>query len=340
MVHNISVIVPVYNAEKTITLTLSSILKQKCSYPYEIIVVDDGSTDSTAKIVEKCIATANNPKTVRLIKSPHKGPAAARNTGVKKANGDIILFVDSDCVANEKWISSMVDTLSQDESVVAVGGTYRTLNTGSMTARFVGCDIAYRHNHMNKLVDHIGTFSAAFRKEALLKVGLFDEFFTQADSEDTDISYRLIALGYKLAIQPEGWVLHHHPSTAYQYIRRQCQRAYWRAALYTKHREKIKNPDMYTTWQTHLQPFIWGAFVPLTLLSLVVNPILVLYLSVASIVAVTLLNADFISWAHSQEKSGKFLVFSFGLCILRSLAWTVGGVLGLLKFARGLKRVR
>jgi len=333
---SVSVVIPAYNAEKTIVQNLSSLITQKCPYQYEIILVDDGSKDSTAKIAEKFIEDFGNPK-VKLIRVPHRGPAAARNVGIKEARGDVILFTDADCIVREDWVFSMIEPLFNDVSIVGVGGTYQTLNADSMTARFVGYDIAYRHSRMNKSIDHIGTYSAAFRKNALLEVGLYDESFTQADSEDNDISYRLTDRGYKLVFQPRGLVSHTHPSTASRFLLRQFQRAYWRAALYAKHPRRMKEPDQYTTWQTQLQPFVWVLFGLSLLPLLMINLTLISLQSILAVVVLVLLNAGFLKWVYSKEKSVVFLVFSSILCVLRSFAWALGGFFGVLRLGAKFK---
>ncbi|HKZ45183.1 MAG TPA: glycosyltransferase family A protein, partial [archaeon] len=114
----ISVIVPAYNSEKTIDSCIKSLLNQ--SFPkkqYEIIIVDDGSSDKTAEVASKYC--------VRLFKRPHKGPAAARNFGAKHARGNILLFTDSDCVPDKRWIKLMTEPF-KDEQIVGVSGAYRT----------------------------------------------------------------------------------------------------------------------------------------------------------------------------------------------------------------------
>jgi len=98
----ISVIIPVYNAEKLIADCLIALLNQNIDFSkYEIIVVDDGSSDNTAKIVEIF-------KDVQLIIQKNRGPAAARNEGVRHAKGDIVVFTDSDCIPNKNWIEQMI----------------------------------------------------------------------------------------------------------------------------------------------------------------------------------------------------------------------------------------
>jgi glycosyltransferase involved in cell wall biosynthesis len=333
----VSVVIPTYNAEKTIILNLSALAKQECLFEYEIIVVDDGSSDGTRNLTAKFIEELDDSSKIRLVGVSHGGPAAARNTGVKEAQSDIVLFLDADCIPQEKWLSSMVEYLFSDSSVAGVGGTYKTLNTESPTARFVGYDIAYRHSRLDKFVDHIGTYSAAFRKKALLDVGLFDQAFAQADSEDNDLAYRLVDRGYKLVFQPKAVVSHPHPSKARLFLLRQFQRASWRTALYSKHPRKIREPDKYTSWQTQLQPFVWIVLGLLMVPLLLLNPLLIAFLPIFGAVGVLLLNAGFLEWTHSRERSIRFLVFSSALCVLRSFVWALGGLRGLFRFSGRFK---
>lgn len=333
----VSVVIPTYNAEKTIIRNLSALAKQECPFEYEIIVVDDGSSDGTRNLTAKFIEELDGSNRIRLVGVPHGGPAAARNTGIKEAQSDIVLFLDADCIPQEKWLSSMVEYLFSDSSVAGVGGTYKTLNAESPTARFVGYDIAYRHSRLNKFVDHIGTYSAAFRKKALLDVGLFDQAFAQADSEDNDLAYRLVDHGYKLVFQPKAVVAHPHPSKARQFLSRQFQRAAWRTALYSKHPRKIREPDKYTSWQTQLQPFVWITLGFLMVSLFWLSPLVVPFLSIFGVVGILFLNGSFLGWIYSRERSVRFLVFSSALCVLRSFVWALGGVRGLFRFSGRFK---
>ena len=109
-----SVIVPAYNAGKTISDCLGALTRQSVDEAeYEIIVVDDGSRDNTAKIVQTL--------PVRYLHQPNKGPAAARNHGSREARGTIILFTDSDCVPAPDWLEKMTGSFT-DPEVVAVKG--------------------------------------------------------------------------------------------------------------------------------------------------------------------------------------------------------------------------
>ena len=230
----ISVIISAYNAASTIRDTIEALLNQ--NYPknkYEIIVVDDGSKDDTIKIVKSY-------KKVRLIQQKHKGPAAARNLGAKKARGSILLFTDSDCIPSKNWIRDMIEPLKNSE-IVGVSGTYKTLNKESIVARFVGYEIARNHEMMKKqkYIDFVGSYSAAYRKDIFLKFGGFDESFPIASGEDPELSFRIAKAGYKMVFQPKAYVYHRHPDSLRKFLRQQFWRGYWRVLLYKKHADKM-----------------------------------------------------------------------------------------------------
>jgi len=230
----VSVIVPVYNSEKTIGKCLSSLIAQ--NYPrnkYEIIVVDDGSTDETAEIASKF-------KKVKLIKQIHRGPAAARNLGVKKSKGDMVLFTDADCVTPKNWIRNMIGPF-EDKKIVGVAGTYKTLNKKSSIARFAGYEIEERHKTLSKkrFVDFIGTFSAAYRKNVFSRFGGFDTSFTTSSGEDPELSFRINKAGLKMIFQPKAFVYHLHPSSLWEFLKQKFWRGFWRVFTYEKHRDKM-----------------------------------------------------------------------------------------------------
>ncbi|MCD6434036.1 MAG: glycosyltransferase family 2 protein, partial [Candidatus Diapherotrites archaeon] len=163
---DISIVVPAYNAEKTIADCINSLLKQT-KKAKEIIVVDDASSDNTAEIVKKI---AKRHKEVKLISlKENSGPARARNIGARKAKGEIIVFVDADCVAKENFLEEITKQIEEGKAI-GVQGAYKTKQK-STVAKFSQIEIEYRYAKMlseqrkKGSVDFIGSYAAAFKKE-------------------------------------------------------------------------------------------------------------------------------------------------------------------------------
>ncbi len=235
----LSIIVPAYNAEKTIGECVSALLSQ--DYPpdmYEVIFVDDGSTDNTAGIVKSTGA--------HYVYQENRGPAAARNLGAGMARGEIILFTDADCVPKRDWLRMMVVPF-KDRQVIAVKGAYRN-GQRSLTSRFVQLEFEERYKMLKKSpsIDMVDTHAAAFRKSVFIKEGGFDSSFPHANNEDTELSYRLNRKGYKMVFNPDAIVYHlGHPDTIKKYCRLKFWRGYWRIMVYKKFPEKAVR-DTYT----------------------------------------------------------------------------------------------
>ena len=154
--------------------------------------------------------------------SNRQGPATTRNKGVARAKGSIIIFIDADCVPEPDFVEQMMVPF-KDKKVVGVQGVYKTYNKSSWIARYVGYEIAFRHDRMRKLksICHIGTFAAAYRKKVFKSVGGFDTYFKTANGEDTELSYKLEREGYKLVLNNKAVVSHPHPTSLYQYLHQQ-----------------------------------------------------------------------------------------------------------------------
>ena len=108
---NLSVIIPIYNEEKTITACLTSLAQQ--TVPFELIVVDDGSTDKTLSVLSKF--QISNFK-FQIIQEKHQGPGAARNLGAKNAHGDILVFVDSDMTFAHDFLEKLTKPIEKGET--------------------------------------------------------------------------------------------------------------------------------------------------------------------------------------------------------------------------------
>lgn len=240
-----SIIIPAYNAEATIHSCLSSAKTQSIAKSdYEIILVDDGSTDNTADIARSF--------GVQVVVQENQGPATARNVGAKLAQGNVLVFTDSDCTLHENFLEHMIAPI-EDGRAVGVQGRYKTKQTPFM-ARFGQVEIETRYQRMLKApyIDFIGTYAAGYRRDIFLQQGGFDTEFSMASGEDSEFSFALHRLGHKMIFQPEAMVHHLHPESLRHYIRVKFFRGYWRARLYRKHPGKAVK-DSYTPQALKLQ---------------------------------------------------------------------------------------
>jgi glycosyltransferase involved in cell wall biosynthesis len=245
-----SVVVPVYNAEKTIGKCLKSLLNQKIRKSYEIIVVDDGSTDNSEGEIKKAAGRAKTGL-VRLVRQANAGPSKARNAGAKSANGNIICFTDSDCEPDGNWLEEMTKPFD-NPAVMGVQGAYRTRQR-EMIARFAQAEIEERYERMERAekIDWIGSYSAAYRKE-VFKDGGFDESFPKASGEDPELSYRVSKQGKEIVFNRNAVVYHQHPAGLIDYLKKKYTHAFFRIKLYSGHKGKMVN-DSYTPQTLKLQ---------------------------------------------------------------------------------------
>jgi len=311
-----SIIIPAYNAERTLSSCLAAVTDQSVSKKdYEVIVVDDGSTDSTSNIAKGF--------NVKYIFQANQGPAAARNRGVHSAEGNIVLFTDADCVSHWNWIEEMVKPFGNPD-VVGVKGAYRTKQK-ELASRFAQAEFEDRYDLLQKnpSIDMIDTYSAAFKKKVFLNMGGFDESFPVANNEDTDFSYRLAFEGYELVFNPKAIVYHTHPNTFRGYLRLKFWRGYWRMVVYRRYSDKAVK-DSYTPAvikiQTLLMAFSFLCF-PFTL---VTPGFFFMALSLWGIIILSSLSFSLKTFKNDKPVG----LIVPGVVLLRSIVFAIGSLLG------------
>ena len=314
----ISIIVPAYNAAETLGECLAALLDQ--SIPrgeYEVIVVDDGSTDATQELVEQY--------GVHLLTQANQGPAAARNLGVRHARGEILLFTDADCVPVRNWIEAMVAPFV-DPEIVGAKGVYRT-RQNELVARFVQLEYEDKCGRMRlePYIDFIDTYSAAYRKAVFQKNGGFDPAFPQASGEDIDFSWRLSRKGYKMVFAPDAVVYHRHVASVLDYVRRKYYVGYWRVLMYRHHPGKMMS-DSHTPQTLKLQVGLAGLLVPTVLGVILWRELLWVSLAIVSIFVASILPFEL----EATRKDLTVTTVAPGLLFLRAIALGVGFAVGLL----------
>jgi glycosyltransferase involved in cell wall biosynthesis len=228
---DVSVIVPVFNGGSKIEGCVDALKRQKTERTFEIIIVDDGSTDRGVERI--------SGEGITVYNQANQGPAAARNLGVEKARGRIVLFTDADCEPVEDWIEQMVWFL-RDPCISGVKGSYLTRQKG-VIPRFVQLEYESKYKRMqgDPYIDFVDTYSAGFIKKDFLSVGRYDTRFSTASVEDQEFSFRMWEMGCRMVFNPEAKVYHTHSSSLWNYARKKFRIGYWKALVLKKHPQKI-----------------------------------------------------------------------------------------------------
>ena len=247
-----SIVIPTFNGAARIGYCLDASLSQGATRDVEVLVVNDGSCDDTAQVVQRYPA-------VRLINQTNAGPAAARNRGAKEACGAIMLFTDDDCVPMAQWLDEMLEPFT-DPEVVGVKGVYRT-HQKELVARFVQIEYEDRYRLMNGLssIDFIDTYSAGFRRDRFLEIGGYDTSFPVACAEDVELSYRMSGRGWKMRFAPKAIVYHTHPASLSRYLQKKYKFAFWRVLAVRKNPAKAAK-DSHTPQLMKVQLLFLPAF--------------------------------------------------------------------------------
>ncbi len=237
----VSVVVAAYNAVRTLPACLESLTR--LNYPdYEVLVVDDGSTDDTA-------AVASWFPAVRCLRHDrNRGLSAARNTGIAAARGEVVAFTDADCRADEDWLYHTVGELLES-SAFGVGGPNLPPPEDSWVAAAVMASPGGPTHVLltDRVAEHIPGCNMVFWKRALEEIGGFDPQFRRA-GDDVDLCWRIQQHGGFLGFSHAGFVWHARRSTLRAYLAQQAGYGEAEALLARKHPEYF-NPLGGSIWQ-------------------------------------------------------------------------------------------
>jgi cellulose synthase/poly-beta-1,6-N-acetylglucosamine synthase-like glycosyltransferase len=262
----VSIIIPVYNESKVIADSINSLLKLNY-LNYEIIIVNDGSTDDTKKIAESLVGIRNGKFSkikVALINKTNGGKASALNAGIKYSKAEFVLCMDGDSELSADSVKMAVRHFKNPE-IGAVAGNVKVMNRGKFLTdlqalEYVeGLNMARSAQSFITLVNIIPGPIGVFRKKAIEEIGYYsgDTF-----AEDADLTLRILAQGWKIYYEPKSVSYTQAPVKLQQLLK---QRYRWTRGILQsirKHKRLMLNPtinfsDTFILWSMFYEALIW-----------------------------------------------------------------------------------
>ncbi len=231
----VSVIVPAYNETENIEATLRSILAN--DHPLEILVVDDGSSDGTAELVESLALPA-----VRVIRQPNSGKPIALNTGVARAQHDLVIMMDGDTVFQPDTVGRLVAPFA-DPAIGAVAGNVKVANRAALIPRLQHIEYVVGFGIDRRVQDTLGAITTipgaagAFRRQAVLDVGGLS---LDTLAEDTDLTIALGREGWRVVYEERAIAWTEAPTTLSQLWRQRYRWTYGTMQAVWKHRRALR----------------------------------------------------------------------------------------------------
>lgn len=214
-----SIIIPTYNGVERISAVLNVLINQKglLGRYYEIIVIDDGSQKKSKIIVEDFIRKRPDIKITYIWYEKNRGPAFAKNIGIKISRGKFICFTDDDCIVSYDWLKKIKESFEKHPEIAGVGGWYKPIGTilcqPSVYDRFIYWyhipEILREHKSVTFTGNKVGnTGNVCYRKSALLAIGGFNHYFRYPSLEDWELKMRMHKSRFSLLFLPSLEALH------------------------------------------------------------------------------------------------------------------------------------
>jgi glycosyltransferase involved in cell wall biosynthesis len=243
-----SVIIPTYNRLPILQKCLAAMEQQQFAPPYEVLVIDDGSTDGTVEFLQ---SYSEQFPHVRLLEQEHGGAAAARNMGIENAQGETIVFIDSDLVVTPVFLAAHAEALAGHEQAFTYGRVINTCNFDQPTSE------PFKVTDMSRA--YFATGNVAIARHWLLEAGSFDTSFRQYGWEDLELGVRLKKLGLRLISCPQAVGYHWHPAFSLAQLPHlidvEAQRGRMGVVFYQKHPTWEVRLMIQMTW---LHRVLWG----------------------------------------------------------------------------------
>ena len=312
----ITVIVPIFNAEKTLRRCLDSI-KQQDYRKYEVICVDDHSTDNSHSIAKEY-----GYNLIRL--KENSGPGKTRNIGAKEAKTKLIAFTDSDCILPGDWLSKIIKNF-ENKKVKFICGGYSGVEGKSFLEKFAFYELLIRRRNLPRFASSFPSNNFACYRDIFLKEKGFPELKNYV-AEDLEFSLK-VGINYKIFWDKTLGVKHHFHKKIKKYLKQQYKFARDTMFLYLRNPyfKKIK------TYHEDKNKFVifYTGLVILNIFGVLFYSKLI-YLFPPLLMILLLLDFNLLNYVYKRE-GRLFLIKSSIVALARNVAWTFGMIMGVFK---------
>jgi len=322
----VSVVIPVYNAESTLAECLTRLCNSTLP-AFEVVLVDDGSTDQTRAIA------GNFP--VRVVPTGGRvGPATARNLGARVAGGEVVFFMDSDVMVRSDTLSRVVARFAEDDVEGVVGVQAAVMRHRNLASQYKNLWMRWTYVRQTGDVPLFYTTAAAIRREAFLRAGGFDVGYETPNVEDTAFGQKLARLGIRVRVEPELEVEHVKRYSLWGLLRTDYLRAVSLTRLKLRQRSELaqNNTSVPTGYVASIPLTAVGAGALLAGAVLPDAPFAVA--GAAALGGVVLLNREFLNTIRRSEGWGRALG-AIPVLWLELLVAALGAGAGFLSYCLG-----
>lgn len=302
----ISLVIPLYNSQRTIEKTLDSIYKNTFKN-FEVIIVDDSSTDSSVKLLKKY--------PVKLFQQKNAGPSKARNFGVENSKSDLILFIDSDIVIPNTVLKKIYGAFKNNNINIFSGMCDSENHYINKISDYENLYLHYQFARQKKTTTSFNTSLIAIRKSLFTKFGGFKERMRMC--EDMDFGQRMLNVGHTIYLDREIEFAHLKNYTFFSYVQKQFKKTV--AILKIKLRD-IKGGTI--SKKSYDASLMFQLGIPLSLLvplGLVASVIFVLaiplYIAVLTFITLILINNKMLSYMYNKRDFRFFITSCFILLV-------------------------
>ncbi len=324
----ISVIIPTYNGAATLRLCLEAVFRSE--YPdYEVIVVDDCSTDATSQIAAKFPCRV-------ICHDVNRGAAIAKNTGAGAALGDVVFFIDSDVLIRPDTLSIVAEDL-QDPAVHAVVGLLdKDMPYPEFASQFKNLWMHYTYARLPEFVGVFYTSAAAARKPVFQALGGFDPHYTGPSvTEDIELGMRLLSAGYRVRLDKRLQVVHLKRYSLGSLLLTDIARSAGLTKTLIRNKLERTGRKYYAS-----VPWFFQLSVPISALMLLALALIPAWPSAAgpaavgSLAAIWALNAPFLAFL-GRARGARFFCQSAAFLPVNLWVSGIGALKGLVEYIRG-----